>query len=75
MNARVPSSAAGALDVRVPAAREQHDLRAGPRAGLQRPHAEQGERAVAVVEQRAVAAEQGPVEVHVDGSGAGRPRT
>ena len=62
--------ARGALDVRPPAAGEQHDLGAGARAGLQGPRAQQRERAVAVVQERAVAAEQRAVEVHVD---AGEP--
>ena len=46
--------------------RDDLDLR--PRAGLERPRAEQREAAVAVVEQRAAAAEQGPVEIEVGGA-------
>src|SRR5215213_335103 len=48
------------------AAGHDHDLGAGPVAGLERPRLRQREAALWVAEQRAALAEQGPVEVGVD---------
>ena len=47
----------------------RHDLDVGPQARLDRAHALERERALAVVQQRGAAAEQRAVEVEVDGSG------
>ena len=64
------SEQAGVLaDLGLAAARHQDDLDLGAQAGLDRPDPEQGDAAVAVVEQRGPPTEERPVEVEVDAAG------
>ena len=54
------------VHLRLAAAGHDHDLGAGPVAGLERPRLRQAEAALGVAEERAAPPEQGPVEIGVD---------
>ena len=58
--------AGGLVDLGLAAAGHDHDLDAGPGAGLERPRLRHREGALAIEEEGAPQSQQGPVEVGVD---------